>query len=92
MKPPKTKAEGQSRALRMLRDLYDANADHYGPVRCGKMFDAVMRDAMTWPAPARRGFSLICGDWLANEALGMGYALDGYAKAVRRDKRGTDVA
>ena len=89
-KPPATKADGQARAVTMLRDLSKANWSRLALTKSEGIFDKAMREAMTWPRAARLGFAYVCADWLQTEANGMGYGLDGYEASLKRGRRGTD--
>lgn len=83
---PKTKREGEARALQVLRELGEATSRRWAPAKCGKVFDRAMREALGWPADARRGFARVCGDWLATEVTGLGYDVDQYETALKRGK------
>jgi hypothetical protein len=85
-----TREHGQAHAIALLREYRDRSDGRAAPTKRGNAFDAAIREALTWPAEARRGFSYVVGDWLATEAGGFGYTIDGYEAARKRGLRGTD--
>jgi hypothetical protein len=67
---PQTEADGRARCVRLLTELRYMNANTSKPKASEKRVDAAVCAAMTWPAPARRGFTAMISGWMVDMTLG----------------------
>jgi len=69
---PRTKQEGKAAAVRVMYTVRELNEKRLAPANTARFIDAQLREAVSWPAAARRGFSLVVSEWAADSIVGFG--------------------
>src|SRR4051812_45846260 len=68
---PNSRRDGEVAAIRMLQELERMNWKREASAGSAQFVDARIREAVMWPAEARRGFTSVISDWLHYDVIGV---------------------